>query len=84
MARASHYGDKKMALLRAILDAADHHGRPPTVRMLAEGAGVGVATLHLYLNKMAQEGLVEWQAKSHRSLRCTPRAIQLLSSQATP
>lgn len=80
--RVSRYEENRLTLLEAIESAARRHGRPPTVRMLADQAEVGVATLHSYLNKLAEEGLVEWQAKSHRSLHVTPAAIQLLSSSA--
>ena len=79
--RKSHYGEHRIPVLRLIDDAARRHAKPPSVRELAESIGVGVATVHLYLSRLAEEGLVEWRQGSHRSLRCTPQGSQLLSSQ---
>lgn len=81
MARASKYEDKKHEVLDLIRYATSRHTKPPTVRDLADASGVGVATMHSYLTKLSEEGLVEWYRGKHRSLRLTPAAHQLLSSQ---
>lgn len=84
MARASGYENARDDLLQMIDAAARAHGRPPSVRQLAEHVSVGVATLHSYLQKMAEEGLVTWQPKHHRSLKITREGSQRLSSLAVP
>lgn len=71
MARPSQYTQHRDDVLALIDAAAARHTSPPTVRALAEELGVGVATMHSYLGKMAEEGLVEWQPRSHRSIRLT-------------
>ena len=72
MGRASKYEAHREQILTMIRTAADSHGRAPTVRDLANACGVGVATVHSYLTKLSEEGLVEWSPKSHRTLRPTP------------
>ena len=69
MARQSLYGYKKDGILLAIETLAQAGGRAPSLREVADVADVSVATLHSYLVKMQVEGLVEWNEKSHRSLR---------------
>jgi len=71
MARVSKYADTKDEVLALIGEASARHSKPPTVRDLAEETGVGVATMHSYLQKLAKEGLVEWTPGRHRSLRLT-------------
>lgn len=78
MARRSNYEDKKHVLLSSIDTLGRSLGRAPSVRELADGIAVGVATAHCYLGKMAAEGLVQWQPKSHRSLRLTQEGLNLL------
>jgi DNA-binding IclR family transcriptional regulator len=70
MGRASLYEFKRDGILEVIrrLSAS---GRAPSLREVASVADVSVATLHSYLKRMADEGLVEWHSKSHRSLRLT-------------
>jgi DNA-binding transcriptional regulator YhcF (GntR family) len=82
MARPSKFEEHRDVVLVFIHNAASRHSRPPTVRTLAEVVGVGVATMHSYLGKLAEEGLVEWQPRSHRSVRCTQAGIQHVSSRA--
>jgi DNA-binding transcriptional regulator YhcF (GntR family) len=72
MARATAYGDQKEAVVQAIADRRLHHSRQPTVRELAEQFEVSVATMHSWLGKLKDEGLVEWTPGRHRSLRTTP------------
>lgn len=78
MARTSHYTDNRDQILTSVQKAAEAHGKPPSVRDLAEELGVGVATVHSYLKKMAEEGLIEWRAGRHRSLHLLPLGIQEL------
>lgn len=71
MGRLSLYEFKRDGIVEAIARlSAD--GRSPSLREIANVADVSVATLHSYLRKMADEGLVEWNPKSHRSLRIRP------------
>jgi DNA-binding IclR family transcriptional regulator len=80
MARASKYEASKVEVLGLIREAHARHSKPPTVRDLAAQSGVGVATMHSYLQKLAEEGLVDWDRNRHRSLRLTREGIQQLSS----
>lgn len=82
MARKSHYGQHRMTVLGLIHQASLRHAAPPSVRELAEHTGVGVATVHLYLKRLAEEGLIEWRPGRHRSLHCSPQGTLLASSQA--
>lgn len=79
MARRSEYGNQKTAVLAEIGDRMRRHSKMPTVRELADRFEVSAATMHSWLTRLAEEGLVEWTPGRHRSLRCTPRGIQLLS-----
>lgn len=81
MARASRYGDQKMAVLREVDDRVRRHSKIPTVRELAELFEVAPATMHSWLTRLSEEGLVEWTRGKHRSLRLSPAASQQLSSQ---
>ena len=81
MARASRYSDQKVAVLTEISERVTRHSKVPTVRELAEAFEVSPATMHSWLRRLGEEGLVEWTPGRHRSLRCTPLAIQQLSSQ---
>lgn len=84
MARASKYEEKRDEVLSLILRAATQHSKPPTVRDLAAGADVGVATMHSYLQKLAEEEMVEWTPGRHRSLKLSPKALQQLSQSGIP
>lgn len=79
MARVSLYGAHRDQILRCIDRSMKTHARPPSIRELAEECEVGVATLHSYLQKMAEEGVVEWRQGRHRSLRLTQQGFQELS-----
>ena len=83
MPRRSRYAGHRLMILILLAHAQDRHSRPPTVRALADELGVAVATMHSYLHQLAEEGLVEWTPNAHRSLRLTPKASRLVSSQET-
>lgn len=78
MPRESRYDASRHKVLQVIQAKMLSHGQPPSVRELAEAADVGVATMHDYLVKLNEEGLIEWQRGRHRSLRCTPAGSRLL------
>lgn len=78
MARASRFEDSKDKILTSVHSAAIAHGKPPSVRALADELGVGVATMHDYLTKLAEEELIEWRKGKHRTLHLTPKGIQAL------
>ena len=79
MARVSLYDGHRDQILRSIDASQARHAKPPSVRELAEQCGVGVATMHAYLTKMADEGVLEWRTGRHRSLRLTPEGSLELS-----
>lgn len=79
MARASLYAAQRDQILRSIQSSMRSHAKPPSVRELAEDCGVGVATMHSYLKRLAEEGVVEWRQGRHRSLRLTPKGSLELS-----
>jgi DNA-binding IclR family transcriptional regulator len=83
MPRPSTYETSRTAILNLVAQAQDRHSRPPAIRDLAAELGLGVATMHSYLHRMAEEGLVEWTPNKHRSLRLCPAGRQLASSQGT-
>lgn len=78
MPRKSRFDMSRPMVLGVIQSKMISHGQPPSVRELASYAGVGVATMHDYLIQLREEGLVEWEAGRHRSLRCTPAGSRLL------
>ena len=81
MARASKFDDSKDDVLQMIEAAGRRHSKVPTVRELADSFYVAPATMHAWLSKLAEEGLIQWEAGRHRSLRLTPQAVSRLSSQ---
>lgn len=82
MARASRYDDVKDGVLGHVVQAWSSHGKPPSVRDLADAHQVSVSTMHSYLKHMAEEGLVEWSPGRHRSLRATQQGFQRHSQSA--
>lgn len=66
-------------VISAIADLSREHGKPPTLREVSEVTDISVSTLHSYVNRMHDEGWVAWQPRSHRSIRLTPQALELLS-----
>ena len=81
MARTSKFDDNKNEILGIIEAAVQRHSKAPTVRELADTFAVAPATMHSWLSKLAEEGLIAWAPGRHRSLRLTPEAVQQLSSQ---
>lgn len=79
MARVSQYGDKREELLSMIAEAMIAHGKAPSIRDLATRLNVGVGTIHSYLVKLAEEGVIEWKQGKHRSLKVTQKGFQELS-----
>lgn len=71
MPRVSQYEFKRDDILATIQALTSESGRSPSMREVADVVDVSIATLHSYLNQMREEGLVEWQNRSHRSLRVT-------------
>lgn len=71
MSRATRYEEVAPKVIEAVRAAEDRHSPAPSVRQLAEEANVAVATMHSYLTKLAEEGLIEWRTGRHRTLRLT-------------
>lgn len=69
MPRQSLYQFKRDGILDAISKLTAATGKTPSIREIAEVADVSIATLHLYLTKMKEEGLISWTERHHRSLR---------------
>lgn len=81
--RVSRYPESR----EAILDAIDAHTElaGPSLREVCAVVGLPVGTLHDYLCRLAEEGLVEWTPRRFRSLRLTEagqRARRMPSSSA--
>ncbi len=77
--RASRFGEKRVEVLGEIVGAVRHHSKVPTVRELADRFDVSPGTMHSWLTKLSESGLIEWTPRSHRSLRCTPDGLALLA-----
>jgi DNA-binding transcriptional regulator YhcF (GntR family) len=80
MARASRYEDVKQEILDEIAAVDAAHGKPPSVRDLAGRFEVSVSTMHSFLKKMLEEGMVEWKPGRHRTLRPAIQQITRVSS----
>jgi DNA-binding IclR family transcriptional regulator len=70
MARPSMYHLNRESVLVAVAGLAKH-GTPPTLRELSDVTGLPISTLHSYVNRMHDEGLITWHPRSHRSIRIT-------------
>lgn len=77
MARPSLYKLNRDGVLVAISRLSQRMGKPPTLRELSDVTGLPVSTLHSYVNRMHDEGLVTWQPRSHRSVRLTAEGQML-------
>lgn len=74
MPRQSLYLFKRDGILDAIRTITNATGQSPSVREIAEVADVSVATLHAYLQRMREEGVITWTEKHHRSLQLTDQS----------
>ena len=72
MARQSLYLLRRDSILEAVEKLSAATGRSPSLREVSDVTDVSVASLHSYLHKMRVEGVIEWEPKSHRSLRIVP------------
>jgi len=81
--RRSQYPEKREEIVRAIsgLLAANH--RTPSVREVADEVDLSIATLHSYLGKLNEEGLIEWRTRRHRSIMLT-REGEALAATGVP
>jgi DNA-binding transcriptional regulator YhcF (GntR family) len=69
MPRQSLYQYKRDGILDAIQTLSSANGgKAPSIREIAEVADVSIATLHSYLTKMKDEGVISWTERHHRSL----------------
>lgn len=82
MPRKSRYPAKRGEIIEAITALTLEYHRTPSVRELSERIDVPVATLHSYLERLSNEGLIRWEAKRHRSLKLTPEGERIASTQA--
>lgn len=71
MARKSNYMANKMLVLQSIHGLTLRRRKAPTVREVSEDTEISITTLHSYLQRLSQEGLVQWRPKRHRSLQLT-------------
>lgn len=78
MARPSLYELNRDVVVIAIASLSRSSGKPPTLREVSERTGISVSTLHSYVNRMHDEGLVTWQPRSHRSVRLTAQGMELV------
>lgn len=76
MGRQSLYDVRRDSIIMAIKRLSDRYGKPPTLREVSELCDVSVATLHTYMPQLAEEGLITWQPRSHRSVRLTAKALE--------
>lgn len=81
MARRSNYPAKRDEILRAVAAHLQHKGKTPTVRELAERTNLSVGTLHSYMERLAEEGLIEWRPRQHRSIRLTQEGTRIATTQ---
>jgi DNA-binding MarR family transcriptional regulator len=80
MSRATRFDEVAPSVLEMVFAAESRHAKPPSVRDLADAAGVAVATMHSYLTKLSEDGLLEWRSGRHRSLRLTDAGRASLAS----
>jgi SOS-response transcriptional repressor LexA len=69
MPRQSLYQFKRDGILDAISTLSAATGKAPSIREIAQVADVSIATLHCYLTKMKDEGVISWTERHHRSLK---------------
>jgi Mn-dependent DtxR family transcriptional regulator len=69
---------KDMATLRAIRDAQKRDRYSASLRELAALLGIGCTTMKARVDRLAVRGLVTYQPRNSRTLRITPRGMELL------
>lgn len=69
MGRQSHYAEHRDDVLNGIRNLTQKLGKAPSIREVAREVDVSITTLHAYLTKLKEEGLVSWTERTHRSLR---------------
>lgn len=74
MPRQSLYMYKRDGILDAISTLSAATGKAPSIREIAEVSDVSIATLHSYLTKMKDEGVITWTERHHRSLKVSSTA----------
>lgn len=74
MPRQSLYMYKRDGILDAISTLSATTGKAPSIREIAEVSDVSIATLHSYLTKMKDEGVITWTERHHRSLKVSSTA----------
>lgn len=79
MARPSRYSELRRSVLIAIKGLSKTEGKPPTLRELSEVTGVSVSTMHSYVQRLHDEGMVTWQPRSHRSIRLTMAGLETVN-----
>lgn len=77
MGRKSLYEARRVDVLVAISALFKENYRTPSVREISERTGISVATLHSYLERLAEEELILWRQKRHRSLQLTPEGQRI-------
>lgn len=77
--RVSRFGEKRVEVLTQVVNAMRRHSKVPTVRELADRFDISPGTMHSWLTKLAEEGLIEWTPRTHRSLHCTPEGLALVT-----
>lgn len=80
MGRQSQYKIKRDLVIAAINTLTTRNGRSPSLREISAETGVSIATLHSYMGKLQAEGAIEWQEKSHRSIRLKQPGVPVVSS----
>lgn len=78
MGRKSHYMANKLVVLQSIYNLTAHRRKAPTVREVADDTQISMGTLHSYLQRLSEEGLVSWRQKRHRSLQLTKSGQELV------
>lgn len=69
MPRQSLYQFKRDGIINAVETLTAATGKAPSIREIAEVADVSIATLHSYLVRMKDEGVISWTERHHRSLK---------------
>lgn len=61
---------KQTAIITAISDHIERAGYPPSVREICSAVGLrSPSTVHGYLHRLRDKGLIEWEPLSPRTIR---------------